>query len=175
MIPGDISSRLTYTYRQFYTAPGLLRRSQTIRFLLTIPPDSIRRDFNRVMWENQLCRVRPNLQSGGIGAKSCKKLRRVWGLIHDTMIFAHDSFRFHQTWFISRSFQIRATALALILTLVFRRCKIKKNFYLHACHTNSSFSIAIWCDTDWTMKEHCNRDFMLIVVCFVRQWIFSRY
>ena len=31
------------------------RRSQTTRFLLTIAPDSIRRNFNRVVWEQQLC------------------------------------------------------------------------------------------------------------------------
>ena len=38
-----------------------LWRSQTTRFLLAIAPDCIRRDFNRVVWEVQSCRVRPTL------------------------------------------------------------------------------------------------------------------
>ena len=96
----------------------------------------IRHNFNRVMREKQSYHVRPTLgnrnESGPI---VWKKFRRVWGVTQDPT-FAHDSSRFHQPRFISRSFQIQATAL-LILTLIFNDAKLQ-NFYLH-----SSFSIVI--------------------------------
>ena len=63
----------------------------------------------------------PALPSGRI----CVKLHRVQlqALTEDT-IFAHNSSRFYQTRFMSCSLKIRATALALTLTLIFRKCKI---------------------------------------------------
>ena len=82
------------------------------------------------------CRVRGTIvscetnlrQSGGIGANRVKKSRRVRGVSHDT-IFSPDSITQKS---MSRSFQIRSTAL-LILTFIFRRCKMTE--FLSTCHT----------------------------------------
>ena len=121
------------------------------RFLLTIAPDSIRHDF-------KLCRVRATIvscetnlmQSGGIGANRVE----------------NDSARFlripSHTIYVSFLSNPSNSTFNFNIIKSLEDAKIQ-NFYLHVTH--SSFSIVIACDSDFTMKERCNHDVTLIVVC----------
>ena len=138
----------------------VLRRSQMSRLrLLPISPDCIRRDFNRVVWEVQSCRVRPTLDNRGESGPIAWKNRVVWEGSHTTRFFN----RFHHTKYMCHSFQIRSTTL-LILTFIFRRCKIP-NFYLHATPSSFLTVIDVILTAQWKGVVIATSRLLLFVYC----------